>query len=124
MSQVIVFLALAFSIIIAIFAVQNTTPVAVQFVTLRAEAVAVSVLVLIAALFGAAVMLLLGLAREVSLRWHHRAVNQQLKASQARVTELETAAANAPPQVVTGDPQLKLEPPATLEPAPASRIEE
>ena len=44
MSQVIVFLALAFSIVIAIFAVQNTTPVAVQFLGFRADAVAVSLL--------------------------------------------------------------------------------
>lgn len=91
MSQVIVFLALAFSIVIAIFAVQNTTPVAVTFLTFRAETVAVSVLVLISAAFGAAVMLLLGLSREVNLRWRHRAVAQQLKAAQTRVAQLEAA---------------------------------
>ena len=91
MSQVIVFLALAFSIVIAIFAVQNTTPVAVTFLTFRADAVAVSVLVLISAAFGAATMLLLGVAREVSLRWRHRAVAQQLKAAQSRVAQLEAA---------------------------------
>ena len=95
MSQVIVFLALAFSIVIAIFAVQNTTPVAVTFLTFRADAVAVSVLVLISAAFGAAVMLLLGLSREVNLRWRHRAVAQQLKVAQTRVAQLE--AAQAPP---------------------------
>ena len=91
MSQVIVFLALAFSIVIAIFAVQNTTPVAVTFLTFRAETVAVSVLVLISAAFGAAVMLLLGISREVNLRWRHRSVTQQLKAAQARVAQLEAA---------------------------------
>jgi uncharacterized integral membrane protein len=90
-SQVIVFLALAFSIVIAIFAVQNTTPVAVQFLGLRVEAVAVSVLVLISAALGAAAMLLLGIAREVSLRWRHRGVAQQLKAAQGRIAELEAA---------------------------------
>src|SRR5437879_6633752 len=91
MSQLIVFLALAFSIVIALFAVQNTTPVAVSFLTFRAETVAVSVLVLISAALGAAAMLLLGIAREVGLRWSHRATAQQLKASQARVAELEGA---------------------------------
>jgi lipopolysaccharide assembly protein A len=94
-SQVIVFLALAFSIVIAIFAVQNTTPVAVTFLAFRADTVAVSVLVLISAAFGAAVMLLLGLSREVNLRWRHRAVGQQLKAAQTRVAQLE--AEQAPP---------------------------
>jgi putative membrane protein len=90
-SQVIVFLALAFSIVIAIFAVQNTTPVAVTFLTFRADAVAVSVLVLISAAFGAAVMLLLGISREVNLRWRHRATAQQLKTAQTRVAQLEAA---------------------------------
>src|SRR5712691_9970137 len=92
MSQVTVFLALAFSIVIAIFAVQNTTPVGVQFLTFRADTVAVSVLVLISALLGAAAMLLLGLAREISLRWRLRTLAQQLKTAQARVGELESAA--------------------------------
>ena len=96
MPQLIVFLALAFSIVIAIFAVQNTTPVAVQFLTFRADAVAVSVLVLISAALGAAAMLLLGLAREVSLRWRQRATSQQLKQALARVTELEAARPSAP----------------------------
>jgi putative membrane protein len=94
-SQLIVFLALAFSIVIAIFAVQNTTPVAVTFLTFRAETVAVSVLVLISAAFGAAVMLLLGMSREVNLRWRHRSVGQQLKTAQARIAELEAAQATA-----------------------------
>jgi len=90
-SQVIVFLALAFSIVIAIFAVQNTTPVAVQFLGFRADAVAVSVLVLISAALGAAAMLFLGISREVSLRWRYRSLAQQLKAAQARIAELEAA---------------------------------
>jgi lipopolysaccharide assembly protein A len=95
--QVTVFLALAFSIVIALFAVQNTTPVAVQFLAFRADTVAVSVLVLISAALGAAAMLLLGLAREVGLRWRHRAVAQQLKTAQARVAELEAAQAETAP---------------------------
>ena len=96
MSQVVVFLALVFSIVIAIFAVQNTTQVAVQFLTFRVEAVAVSVLVLISAALGALAMLLLGVAREVPIRWRHRSVSNQLKAAQARVAELEKAQAPQP----------------------------
>jgi uncharacterized integral membrane protein len=88
-SQVIVLLALVFSILIAIFAVQNTTQVAVQFLTFQAQSVAVSVLVLISAAMGALAILLLGAAREVGIRWRHRAVTQQLKAAQTRVAELE-----------------------------------
>ena len=101
MSHVIVFLALAFSIVIAIFAVQNTTPVAVQFLGFRADAVAVSVLVLISAALGAAATLLLGIAREVSLRWRHRGVAQQLKAAQARIAALEAEAASREAEAVS-----------------------
>jgi lipopolysaccharide assembly protein A len=95
-SQLIVFLALVFSIVIAVFAVQNTTQVAVQFLTFRADAVAVSVLVLISAALGALAMLLLGIAREVPIRWRHRAVRQQLSKAQARVAELEAAQPTVP----------------------------
>ncbi len=100
MTQVIVFLALVFSVVIAIFAVQNTTAVTVQFLTFHADNVAVSVLVLISAALGALAMLLLGVAREVPIRWRHRAVRQQLSKTQARVAELEaaqSAAAATPP---------------------------
>ena len=116
MSQIIVFLALVFSIVIAIFAVQNTTAVDVQFLTLRAQTVAVSVLVLISAAFGAVVMLLLGAAREVSMRWKHHTVSNQLKQSQARVAQLEAAQAAAEPApetpALTGTTQGDTLPPA------------
>jgi uncharacterized integral membrane protein len=111
-SQIIVFLALVFSIVIAIFAVQNTTAVDVQFLTLRAQTVAVSVLVLIAAAFGAVVMLLLGSAREVSMRWKYHTVSNQLKQSQARVAQLEAAQAAAPEApALTGTAQGEAPPP-------------
>ena len=96
MPQLIVFLALAFSIVIAIFAVQNTTPVAVSFLTFRAETVAVSVLVLVSAALGAGVILLLGAAREVQHRWRHRSLNQQLKNAQARIEQLQATPAPEP----------------------------
>jgi lipopolysaccharide assembly protein A len=119
MPQLIVFLALAFSIVIAIFAVQNTAPVDIVFVTFRASQVAVSVLVLVSALLGAAAMLLLGLAREVRHGLRHRSLNQQLKAANARVSELEAAhaALNAQPSALSTPSDATLElpqvPPAT-----------
>jgi lipopolysaccharide assembly protein A len=106
MAQVIVILALLFSIVIAIFAVQNTQAVTVRFLTVSAEDVAVSVLVLIAAALGAVAMLLLGIAREVSLRWRHRAVAAQLKATQARLSQLEAAQASAPTAAPSSAPAL------------------
>ncbi|MBI2756321.1 MAG: DUF1049 domain-containing protein [Chloroflexi bacterium] len=104
MLQVFVFLALAFSIVIAIFAVQNTVPVAVTFLVLRADGVAVSVLVLVSAALGAGVMLLLGVAREVRLQLRHRSLGQQLKRAEARIRELESQAASS---VNTDDPAMK-----------------
>jgi uncharacterized integral membrane protein len=95
-SQIIVLLALVFSVLIAIFAVQNTTPVDVRFLGWGASGVAASVLVLISAVAGAVAMLLLGVAREVGLRWQHHTVTNQLRASQKRVAELEAAQAAAP----------------------------
>jgi lipopolysaccharide assembly protein A len=89
--QVVVFLALAFSIVIAIFAVQNTTPVAVSFLTFRAESVAVSVLVLVSAALGAGVILLLGAAREVQHRWRQRNLHQQLRNAHAQIEQLQAA---------------------------------
>jgi putative membrane protein len=116
-SQVIVLLALLFAILIAVFAVQNTTVVAVQFLTVRAEAVAVSVLVLISAAFGAMAMLLLGVAREAGLRWRHRGVAQQLRAAQARIAELEAAQQPKPalqkaeaPTVASASPETETTP--------------
>ncbi len=92
-----VFGALAFAIVIAIFAVQNTTPVSVSFVVWRVDSLAVSVLVLISAALGAALMLLLSLWREVRMRLQARSLGQQLRAAQARVRELESA----PPTTTT-----------------------
>ena len=96
MLQLVVFLALAFSIVIAIFAVQNTTPVAVSFLAWRAESVAVSVLVLVSAALGAGVILLLGLAREVQHRWRQRRLNQQLRTAHARIDELQGSTEPSP----------------------------
>jgi uncharacterized integral membrane protein len=125
MSQLIVFMALAFSIVIAIFAVQNTEPVTVKFLTFQADAVAVSVLVLISAALGAAAMLLLGVAREVGLRWRHRAVAQKLKAAQARVSALESS--QPQPVVPPSTPALSSPTAATVpiteqNPKPSSQV--
>jgi len=92
MFQIIAFVVLAFSIFIAVFAVQSTTPVAVSFLTVHAEAVAVSLLVLISAA-GAAIMLLFSVAREVQHRPRHRSLSQQLSAAESRVRELDAQAA-------------------------------
>jgi uncharacterized integral membrane protein len=89
MLQLILFLALAFSIVIAVFAVQNPAQVEVSFLFLPPAQLAVSVLVLISAALGAGMMLLLGVAREVQVRLHNRGLAQQVRAAERRVRELE-----------------------------------
>jgi putative membrane protein len=92
--QLMLVLALVFSVGIAVFAVQNTTPVPVQFLGWRAEAVAASVLVLVSAALGAAVTLLFGAAREVQLRLRLRAQGHELTSTRERVRELEVPPAS------------------------------
>ncbi len=96
MLQVVLVLALVFAVAIAVFAVQNTTPVAVSFLTWRADGVAASVLVLIAAALGAAVTLLLGVFREIQLRLRLRALTREVSSLQAKVQQLESAAGAGP----------------------------
>jgi len=67
--------------------------VAVSFLAVHAEAVAVSLLVLISAALGAGIMLLFGVAREVQHRLRHRSLSQQLSAAESRVRELDAQAA-------------------------------
>lgn len=97
MLQITVFVALAFAILIALFAVQNPLGVNVQILAWSLQNIAVSVLVLVSAALGAGVMLLLGAARELRLRLRHRAMSQQLKAAEARIRTLEGTVAAAQP---------------------------
>ena len=87
--QLGVVLALAFAVAIAIFAGQNTTPIALNFLFFRLEQVSISVLVLIAAMLGAALTFALGLVREVRHRTERRSLRQQVQAQERRTRELE-----------------------------------
>ena len=83
--------ALGFGIVIALFAVQNSVPVAVRFLWLAIEDVPISVLVLICATLGALVTLLFGLGREIRHRIGLRSAHREARALERRVAELETA---------------------------------
>jgi putative membrane protein len=101
MLQLIMLGALVFAVAIAVFAVQNPTPVTVAFLLWRADAMATSVLVLVAATLGGGVAMLLGGAREIQLRLRLRSQAQQLAAAEKRLRALETSsvaevAADAP----------------------------
>ena len=97
MLQLMLVVALVCAVGIAVFAVQNTTPVEVAFLVWRAQGVAASVVVLVAAALGAGTALLLGAARELRLRWRLRAQAQELAAARERVHALEVTRPTQPP---------------------------
>jgi uncharacterized integral membrane protein len=81
--------ALVFGIVIALFAVQNSSPTTIRFLWFSAEGVAISVLVMICAALGALVTLMFGLGREVRLRWSRRSARRTASAQEKRIAELE-----------------------------------
>jgi|SRR5688572_4607884 uncharacterized integral membrane protein len=83
--------ALIFGIVIALFAVQNSSPTTIRFLWFSAENVAVSVLIMIAATLGALVTLMFGLGREVRLQWSRRSIRRTASAHEKRIGELEKA---------------------------------
>ncbi len=87
--QVVWIVALVFGIVIAIFAVQNSTTVPISFLWLNASGVAVSVLILISAALGALVTFLFGLGREVRLRIARRSTEKAARSTEQRLQELE-----------------------------------
>jgi hypothetical protein len=83
--------ALIFGIVIALFAVQNSSPTTIRFLWMSVENVAVSVLVMICAALGALVTLMFGLGREVRLGWGRVRTRRAMAGHEKRIAELEKA---------------------------------
>src|SRR5918997_4254112 len=83
--------ALIFGIVIALFAVQNSSPTTIRFLWLSVENVAVSVLVMICAALGALVTLMFGLGREVRLQWSRRSARRTVRSHEKRLADLEAS---------------------------------
>jgi len=81
--------ALAFGIIVAIFAVQNSMPIAVGFLWIGIENVAVSVVILVSAALGALITGLLGLGREVRHRLRGRSNLRTVRTRDKQVSDLD-----------------------------------
>ena len=81
--------ALAFGILVAIFAVQNSMPITIGFLWLSMENVAVSVVILVSAALGALITGLFGLGREVRHRLRGRSSRRAVQARERQVAELE-----------------------------------
>jgi uncharacterized integral membrane protein len=82
--------ALIFGIVIALFAVQNSSPTTIRFLWLSAENVAVSVLIMISAALGALVTLMFGLGREVRLGWGRRRARRTIAGHEKHIADLES----------------------------------
>jgi uncharacterized integral membrane protein len=87
--QITFAVALIFAIAVALFAVQNTTPVAVSFLWFQIPELAVSVLVLVCTFMGALLTILVGVGRELRRALALRSLRGQLAARDRRIKELE-----------------------------------
>jgi uncharacterized integral membrane protein len=87
--QITFALALIFAIAVALFAVQNTTPVSVSFLWFQVPELAVSVLVLLCTFMGALLTILVGIGRELRRTLTLRSLRNQLSAKDRRIAELE-----------------------------------
>ncbi len=81
--------ALAFGILVAIFAVQNSAPITVGFLWLSIENVAVSVVILVSAALGALITGLFGLGREIRHRVRGRSSRRAVQSRERQIAELE-----------------------------------
>src|SRR5688572_27960287 len=81
--------ALIFGIVIALFAVQSSSPTTIRFLWLSVDNVAVSVLEMICAALGALVTLMFGRGREVRLGLGRRRSRRTIAAREKQIAELE-----------------------------------
>jgi lipopolysaccharide assembly protein A len=81
--------ALAFGILVAIFAVQNSMPITIGFLWISMENVAVSVVILVSAALGAVITGLFGLGPEVRYRLRGRSSRRAVEARDRQIRELE-----------------------------------
>ncbi|KUO50631.1 MAG: hypothetical protein APF76_08265 [Desulfitibacter sp. BRH_c19] len=82
MMQAYLVVALIFSVLVAVFAIQNVGPVEIQFLTWKVQEISLVLVILGSALIGAAVIFLLGIVKQIS---NHR----QIKDLRRKNDELE-----------------------------------
>ena len=103
--QITFALALVFAIAVALFAVQNTTPVSVSFLWFQVPQLAVSVLVLLCTFMGALLTILVGVGRELRRALALRSLRNQVSARDRRIAELEDQIQKAGMQPVETTPE-------------------
>ncbi len=103
--QITLALALVFAIAVALFAVQNTTPVAVSFLWFQIPELAVSVLVLLCTFMGALLTILVGTGREFRRALTMRSLRGQIASRDKRIKELEDQIEQAGLQPTKPEPE-------------------
>ena len=93
--QIALIIALIFSIIIAVFAVQNTQPVAVSFLTFQTQQLSVSIVVLASAAVGALLTFFFGLWRQLRSSFAVRSDRKRIEQLNATLAELQRSYAQA-----------------------------
>jgi len=105
--QLIWIASLFFAVVIALFAVQNTTPVPINFLVWRLEAVAASALVLAAAALGALLTYLFGLRRGIQHRLELRGNRATIRDQEALIADLRARVRELERGVEAKGPQLE-----------------
>lgn len=93
--QVVVVVGLIFAIIIAVFAVQNTQAIPVNFLMFTTEPIPVSVVVLVSAAVGAFALFVLGMWRTVRSSLTIRSDRKRIAEQDRALQELQQAHARA-----------------------------
>ncbi|RJX19329.1 MAG: LapA family protein [Ammonifex sp.] len=87
--QLYLILGLLFALLVAVFAVQNSTPVNIRFLAWEFKNISLALVVLGAAAGGAFIVFIMGLGREVRHAWRARDLSiQNLRLSQ-RLSQVE-----------------------------------
>jgi len=75
--QIYFVFALIFAVLVAIFAIQNSTPVHIQFLFWEIKRISQVLVILGAAAIGALTVLFLGISKQVRLIWQVRQLTQE-----------------------------------------------
>jgi len=75
--QIYFVMALIFAVLVAIFAIQNSTPVHVQFLFWEIQRISQVLVILGAAAIGALIVLFMGAGKQIRLIWQVRQLTQQ-----------------------------------------------
>ena len=87
---------LFFAIVIAVFALQNTAPVTVRFLTFALEGVALALVILVSAALAAGATMLLGLARNVRHSTEVKELRHEIADRETQIAHLHAQPQAAP----------------------------